>query len=66
MISAILGLGLIQSVALVNGGHPSDFFRAVDVVITGIAIGAGTKPLHDLIEVVQETKKEKKKAVAAS
>ena len=64
-ISAILGLGLIQSVALVNGGHPSHFFRAVDVVVTGLAIGAGTKPLHDLIGVIQETKKEKKTSAAA-
>jgi hypothetical protein len=66
VVSAILGLGLIQSVATVNGGEPSDFFRAVDVVITGLAIGAGTKPLHDLIEVIQETKKEKKQATAAT
>jgi hypothetical protein len=65
-ISAILGLGLIQSVASVNGGHPSDFFRAVDVVVTGLAIGAGTKPLHDLIESIQETKKEKKKDATAA
>lgn len=66
VISATLGLGLIQSVASVNGGHASDFFRGVDVVVTGIAIGAGTKPLHDLIEVLQETKKEKKGNGAAA
>ena len=66
VLAAVLGLGLIQSVALINGGDPSKFIRAVDVVVTGLAIGAGTKPLHDLIEVVHETKKEKEKNVAAA
>jgi len=32
---------------------------AVDVVITGLAIGGGSKPLHDLIESIQATKTQK-------
>jgi hypothetical protein len=59
LICGRLGLGLIQSVAEVtsgdNGGVP-DWFRNWDVVITGLAIGAGTKPLHDLISFVQSKK----------
>jgi len=32
----------------------------LDVVVTGLAIGGGTKPLHDLIANLQESKEEKK------
>ena len=31
----------------------------LDIAVTGLAIGAGTKPLHDLIKLVQETKEKK-------
>jgi hypothetical protein len=51
-----LGLGLIQSIANVGGGNVPDWFNAIDIVITGLAVGAGTKPLHDLIGVIQNTK----------
>jgi hypothetical protein len=56
-----LGLGLIQSVAEVTGSEGSEipaWFRNWDVVITGLAIGAGTKPLHDLISFIQSKKEE--------
>lgn len=56
-----LGLGLIQSVAEVTGsegGEIPDWFKNWDVVITGLAIGAGTKPLHDLISFIQSKKEE--------
>jgi hypothetical protein len=56
-----LGLGLLQSVAEVtgsDGGGAPTWFRNWDVVITGIAVGAGTKPLHDLISFIQSKKEE--------
>jgi hypothetical protein len=56
-VCGVLGLGLIQSVAEVGGGTVPGWFEALDVVITGLAVGAGTKPLHDLITVIQNTKK---------
>jgi hypothetical protein len=53
-----LELGMIQSVAKVTGksGGVPDWFNDLDVIITGIAIGAGTKPLHDLISTIQSSK----------
>jgi hypothetical protein len=56
LVCGALGLGLIQSVAAFNGGEVPGWFQAMDVVITGLAIGAGTKPLHDLISAIQKTK----------
>jgi hypothetical protein len=51
----ILGLGLIQSIASINGGNEvSSLFKATDLVLTAVAIGAGTKPLHDLIGSIQQ------------
>lgn len=60
LVCGRLGLGLIQSVAEVTGGEDGvpNWFRNWDVVITGLAIGAGTKPLHDLISFVQGKKEE--------
>jgi hypothetical protein len=34
-------------------------WEALDVFVTGLVIGSGTKPLHDLITLVQEKKEEK-------
>ena len=46
-ISGGFGFFLLQSVA---SGHVNTVF---DLVVTGLAIGAGTKPLHDLITSIQ-------------
>lgn len=54
IVSAILGLGLIEAVSKTPPG--SEFIRTVDVLLTGIAIGAGTKPLHDLISRIEKAK----------
>jgi predicted ribosome-associated RNA-binding protein Tma20 len=58
LVCGFLELGLIQSIAKVTGdsGEVPDGFRYADVVITGIAIGAGTKPLHDFIALAQNAK----------
>src|ERR1044072_4732167 len=47
IVCAILGLGLIEAVA--QARPTSEFIRTADVLLTGLAVGAGTKPLHDLI-----------------
>jgi hypothetical protein len=58
LVCGILELGLIQSIAQVTGDEEGvpNWFQSADVVITGIAIGAGTKPLHDFIAFVQNAK----------
>ena len=37
-----------------------DVHPAVDVAVTGLAIGSGTKPLHELVKSLQTSKEEKK------
>jgi hypothetical protein len=63
-----LELGLIQSIANVSGksGGVPHWFRNLDIAITGIAIGSGTKPLHDLISFIQNTKQKTDSAPASS
>jgi hypothetical protein len=59
IVCGILGLGLIESVASVetsDGGAGKSLFERVDVIITGLAVGAGTKPLHDLISRLEKSK----------
>jgi len=53
----VLDLGLIQSISDVTGGEKDKaWFDDVDILITGAVIGAGTKPLHDLIKIIQVAK----------
>jgi hypothetical protein len=68
LITAAFGFGLIAAIATpatpatpggaaLPGGFPDkDWLHALDVVLTGVAIGAGTKPLHDLITRVEKAK----------
>jgi hypothetical protein len=37
----------------------TDVPKQIDIIISGIAVGSGTKPLHDLISNLQEAKNEK-------
>lgn len=53
VIAAWVGLGLLHTVGV------QDAPRWVDVVVTGLAIGGGTKPLHDLIGNLQASKESK-------
>jgi hypothetical protein len=58
IVCGALSLGLIGSVST---GAPISgtwkyIFSAVDVVVTGFAVGAGTKPLHDLITRIEKSK----------
>jgi hypothetical protein len=54
LVCGALGLGLIEAVASVEGGDA--WFQRVDLIVTGLAIGAGTKPLHDLISRLEKSK----------
>jgi hypothetical protein len=54
-LCAALGVFLLRTVVTAD----ADPSRVLDLVITGLAIGAGTKPLHDLIE---QSKAAKEKA----
>jgi hypothetical protein len=71
-LSGVLGLYLLHAVGLqddligldgrVTGslGSAAGVRHALDLLVTGLAIGGGTKPLHDLIQNIQEAKNEKK------
>lgn len=60
IVCGLLGLGLIGSVSTV--ATDNDFWKSVfsrvDVVVTGLAVGAGTKPLHDLITRIEKSKEQ--------
>jgi len=51
---SMLGLGLIAAVS--KEAPSGEFVRTVDVLLTGLAVGAGTKPLHDLISRLEKAK----------
>jgi hypothetical protein len=53
LLAGVLGLGVLQAMA---DRRLEPYLGAVDVALTGLAIGAGTKPLHDLIEHLQKSK----------
>lgn len=48
-----LGLRLLHAIGLTE----APVF--IDLLVTGLAIGGGTKPLHDLISNIQKTKEQK-------
>jgi len=51
---SMLGLGLVAAVS--KEAPSGEFVRTVDVLLTGLAVGAGTKPLHDLISRLEKAK----------
>lgn len=53
LLSGLLGLGLLQAMAT---GPLDPSLGCIDVVLTGIVIGSGTKPLHDLISRLEKSK----------
>ena len=52
-VSGWLGLLLLRTVGL--GSAP----RGLDLLVTGLVLGGGTKPLHDLIGNIQKSKEQK-------
>ena len=65
-VSAALGLYLLHAIGLPEGSWRGGPFSAqglrrwVDLLVTGLAVGGGTKPLHDLISNLQASKEAKK------
>jgi hypothetical protein len=54
LVCAAVGLGLVEAIA--KQRPSSEFLRTLDVLLTGLAVGAGTKPLHDLISRIEKAK----------
>jgi hypothetical protein len=54
--SGLLGLALLSTIGVTNVNS------IVDYIVTGIAVGSGTKPLHDLISNIQKSKENKEDA----
>jgi hypothetical protein len=52
-LAGVLGLGILEAM---SKGQLTDYLHAIDVGMTGIVIGAGTQPLHDLIVRLQKSK----------
>lgn len=61
LASGLLGLFLIESVA--SEFVSNNLNRTVDVLISGLAMGAGTKPLHDLIGRIEKGKEKAEETV---
>jgi hypothetical protein len=55
LLSGFTGLYFVNAIL----SKDSDFSRPLDVLITGLVIGGGSKPLHDLITNVQKTKEQR-------
>jgi hypothetical protein len=53
ILSGLLGLGILEAMSTQK---LEAYLGAIDVGLTGVVIGAGTKPIHDLIERVQKSK----------
>lgn len=53
LLSAVTGAYILSALG-VNG---LDDHRWADVIVTGLAVGGGTKPIHDLITRIDEAKK---------
>jgi hypothetical protein len=53
VVCGVLGILFLRAAGF-EGTPP-----AVDVVISGLAVGSGTKPLHDLISSIQKAKEER-------
>ena len=54
-VTAAFGLGIFAAMAESTADW-STFQRQLDVALTGLVIGAGTKPLHDLITRLEKAK----------
>jgi hypothetical protein len=50
---ALLGVGLLTAIMGASSSTPAP---ALDVLVSGLVVGAGTKPLHDLITNIQASK----------
>lgn len=53
VLAGVLGLGLYEAMSTQK---LEVYLGAIDVAVTGLVIGAGTKPLHDLIARLEKSK----------
>ncbi len=53
--SMVFGLYFPRAIG-VNYGHSNNWETAADVIVTGLIISGGTKPLHDLIKLVEKAR----------
>jgi hypothetical protein len=53
LVCALLNITLMQAVSATGSGAPP--FGA-DLLVTGLVVGAGTKPLHDLVSSFEGSK----------
>jgi hypothetical protein len=53
LVCALLNITLLQAVSATGSGTPP---FAADLLVTGLVVGAGTKPLHDLVSSIEGSK----------
>ncbi len=57
LFCAQLNITLLQTVRANDSGQPPFW---ADLLVTGLVVGAGTKPLHDLVSNIERGKDDKK------
>ena len=57
LLCAELNITLLQAVRANSSGQPPFW---ADLLVTGLVVGAGTKPLHDLVSDIEQCKDDKK------
>jgi hypothetical protein len=55
LVCGALGIRFLETLVTVEGGSSAGF-RLLDLSLTALVIGSGTKPLHDLIDRAQKPK----------
>jgi hypothetical protein len=56
LLCAVLNITLLQAVRANGSGQPAFW---ADLLVTGLVVGAGTKPLHDLVSNIERGKRGK-------
>ena len=62
LLCAVLNITLMQAVRANGSGQPPFW---ADLLVTGLVVGAGTKPLHDLVANIEHGKSGKNSKHAA-
>ena len=57
LLCAVLNITLMQAVRANGSGQPPFW---ADLLVTGLVVGAGTKPLHDLVANIERSKNSKR------
>lgn len=56
IVSAAFGLDLLQAAGVPTSGGPSALLPHLGVAITGLIMGLGSNPTHEIIRAIQEYK----------